>query len=60
MKFNVFITIKGVGGAVDAPAVGNPIDATDLEELLRKLADSLPDYSRLGAATTGIRVEEVT
>jgi hypothetical protein len=59
-KFNVFMTIKGPGGSVTAPAKQNPIEAESLPELLRMLAENLPYQveNHLGLSITGLSVRE--
>lgn len=59
MRFNVFFTVKGPAGVIDAPNNTNPVGAADLASLLRLLADKLPNNSMLGIEVVGLRIDPV-
>jgi len=56
MKFNVWFTIRGPAGQVEAPNNTNPIESANLASLLSMLSTNLPSPFGL-AETVGIRVE---
>lgn len=58
-KFNVFFTVTTPLGQTETPNTNNPVIAESLEELLRALADGLPESKQFGLRTTGIRIEEI-
>jgi hypothetical protein len=55
--FNIYFTLKGPAGVVEAPNRGNPFYCGDLASLLAHLAVSLPRNQGLGLETVGVRVE---
>lgn len=59
MKFNVYLTIKGPEGSIEAPVVGNPMECANLASLMVSLANNLPRSKALGTETVGIRIELV-
>jgi len=56
MKFNIYFTIRGPGGEIDAPNNTNPVECANLASLMLKLSSNLP--KTLGMETVGIRIEE--
>lgn len=60
MKFNVIWIIQGPGGQVEAPNTVQGIPATDLPEMLRSVANSIPTKMNLGLKIIGVRIMEVS
>jgi len=57
MKFKLFLTIKGPGGIVEVPNKPNPIEAANLPDVLRQLAEKTE--LTLGLEMVGVRIEKV-
>jgi len=56
MHFNIFFTLKGPGGKIDAPNNSNPVECKDLYTLLHDLAEQLPNNWLV--ETIGVRIEK--
>lgn len=57
MKFNVTLILRGAGGTVEAPAMSNPVEASNLRSLMYVLVDSLIDNDLV--QTVGLKIEPV-
>ena len=57
MEFNLYLTISGPYGTVEAPNNTNPIEADDLADVLKQLSENLP--SPMGTQIVGVRIEPV-
>lgn len=62
MKFNVYYTIEGAGGRVEAPNTGNPCEADSLADAMRMASEGLDRFVRgspIGLfRVVGARLEE--
>ena len=56
MLFDVYLTMRGPAGTVEAPSRGNPVECADLASLLAHLAGNLPHTPALGLECVGVRV----
>lgn len=59
MRFNIFFTIRGPAGTVEAPNNTNPIESESLARLLGDLSKDLPGNKQLGLETLALRIELV-
>lgn len=57
MKFNLFLTVKGAGGIIEVPNKPNPIEAINLSDVLRQLAEKTE--LQLGLEMIGVRIEKL-
>lgn len=58
MKFNIFFTLKGPAGTVEAPNNNNPVEADSLASLLVILSKHL--FNNMLVQTVGVRVYEAS
>jgi hypothetical protein len=59
MKWNLYFTLKGPGGTVEAPNTHNPIESPSMIELMRDLTNLVgPDKFAFGLELVGLRIEQ--
>ena len=58
MKFNIWFTLRGPNGEVEAPNNTNPVDCENLASLLSGIANDLPTPMGI-VETVGVRIAEV-
>lgn len=58
MKFNIYVTLKGPGGLVEAPNDKNPVECANLASLLVRFGENLPVFG-FGVEMVGLRIEQI-
>ncbi len=43
-KYNIFFTLEGAGGRIDAPNTSNPVEADNWEEVLVQLGKQMEGF----------------
>jgi len=59
MKWNVYVTIQGPEGTSEIPSNTNPIDAEDMQTLIRGLDLPTPQFLGIPLQYVGLRIEQV-
>lgn len=61
-KWNVWFTLKGPAGNVEAPNATNPVEAENMRALLTQLAFNLGglESEQLDISVVGIRIEKLS
>jgi hypothetical protein len=57
MKYTIEFLLKGPARTLWAPNTENPVEATDLKDVLQKLVEGMPETGMV--ACVGVRVQPV-